>query len=229
MIRTHIFCCMLGLLPVREMVAQQNDTIAIPFNFKFGEEKLALRKNYISQTKDTLQISVLKYYVSDFQIVFEDATVIKSKSAAYLMDFENPTTLKITLNGDSKKIISKIIFQVGIDSLTSISGAMPGDLDPTKGMYWAWQSGFINMKLEGKSSSCLTRKNEFQFHVGGYLNPYYALRKVVLEVKKLNPKITVDVAELFSKIKLLETNSILIPGKKAMKMADYSQQMFKTE
>ena len=220
---------MLGLLPVTQMAGQQNDTIAIPFNFKFREEKLALRKNYISQTKDTLQISVLKYYVSDFQIVFEDATVIKSKNVAHLMDLENPKSLKITLNGDPKKIISKIIFQVGIDSLASVSGAMSGDLDPTKGMYWAWQSGFINMKLEGKSSSCLTRKNEFQFHVGGYLNPYYALRKVVLEVKKSNVKITVDVAELFSKIKLLETNSILIPGKKAMKMADYSQQMFKTE
>ena len=58
---------------------------------------------------------------------------------------------------------SKLKFQLGIDSLTNVSGAMGGDLDPTKGMYWTWQSGYINMKIEGKSNSCKTRKNQFQF------------------------------------------------------------------
>ena len=106
---------------------------------------------------------------------------------------------------------------------------MAGDLDPTKGMYWAWQSGYINMKMEGKSSSCKTRKNEFQFHIGGYMKPNYAMRKVELVSKNQNLNITIDVAEFFSELKLSETNSIMIPGKKAMKLADYSIKMFKIE
>jgi hypothetical protein len=70
---------------------------------------------------------------------------------------------------------------------------MAGDLDPIKGMYWAWQSGYINMKIEGKSSSCRTRKNEFQFHIGGYLSPYYAMRKVALTYDKKATEINIGI------------------------------------
>jgi len=110
----------------------------------------------------------------------------------------------------------------------SVSGALDGDLDPSKGMYWAWQSGYINMKIEGKSSSCKTRKNQFFFHIGGYLQPNYAMQTIVLETNNINPEINiaVDLEALFSKIHLSETNSIMIPGKKAMELAQMSIQMF---
>ena len=62
--------------------------------------------------------------------------------------------------------MKRIYFQIGIDSLTNVSGDLDGDLDPALGMYWAWNSGYINMKLEGKSSSCKSVKKEFQFHIG---------------------------------------------------------------
>ena len=138
---------------------------------------------------------------------------------------------KFQLKNTTSKTISKVSFSVGIDSLTSVSGALEGDLDPTKGMYWAWQSGYINMKLEGRSSSCKTRKNEFQFHIGGYMKPNYAMRKVILEPKKSNftVEINVDVAELFSKLELSKINSVMVPGTQAMQIADYSVTMFKTK
>ena len=57
------------------------------------------------------------------------------------------------------------------------------------------------------------------------------MRTVTLETKKTNSiiPITIDLAEFFSKIKLSETNSVMIPGKQAMQLADYSQKLFKTE
>ena len=138
---------------------------------------------------------------------------------------------KFQLKNTTSKTISKVSFSVGIDSLTSVSGALEGDLDPAKGMYWAWQSGYINMKLEGRSSSCKTRKNEFQFHIGGYMKPNYAMRKVVLEPKKSNStvEINVDVAALFSQLELSKINSVMVPGTQAMQIADYSVTMFKTK
>ena len=93
-------------------------------------------------------------------------------------------------------------------------------------MYWAWQSGYINFKIEGKSSSCKTRNNAFQFHVGGYLKPNYAIRTIELETKNSNFEINVDLAELFNVIKLSEINSIMIPGSKAMDIADKAKLMF---
>ena len=109
--------------------------------------------------------------------------------------------------------------------------ALSGDLDPAKGMYWAWQSGYINMKMEGKSSSCKTRKNQFQFHIGGYLKPNNALRIVTLNLSKNTDKIDVNInaATFFSEISLSQTNSIMIPGKRAMQLADCSVKMFEAE
>jgi hypothetical protein len=108
---------------------------------------------------------------------------------------------------------------------------MAGDLDPIKGMYWAWQSGYINMKLEGKSSSCKTRNNEFQFHIGGYLSPYYAIRKVALSYDKKATQINIgiDLYNFFANLNLAKTNSVMIPGTLAMELADYSKSLFYIE
>lgn len=218
-----IFCCAFFSLLFSGSHAQQN---ALQFHLKFGNETLESGKKYISSNSDTLQIETFRFYVSDIQIQYTDATVYKPKKQYNLVDLADVETLKIPLLA-SPKTISKITFEIGIDSTASVSGALGGDLDPAKAMYWAWQSGYINMKIEGKSPCCKTRKNEFQFHIGGYLNPNYAMRKVELQTSNTN--IAVDIAELFSKIKLADINSIMIPGKQAMTIAGYSVKMFKAE
>ena len=126
----------------------------------------------------------------------------------------------------SNKQIKRVVFSLGIDSTACVSGALSGDLDPTKGMYWAWQSGYINFKIEGKSSSCKTRNNAFQFHVGGYLKPNYAIRTIELNTKNSNFEVVIDLAQLFNQIKLSEINSIMIPGSKASDIADKAKLMF---
>ena len=99
-----------------------------------------------------------------------------------------------------KKNIKSISFCIGIDSLASVSGALSGDLDPSNGMYWAWQSGYINMKIEGTSSSCKTRKNSFNFHIGGYLKPYNAIKKIEIPINKIQNQIIDDLERLGTKI-----------------------------
>jgi hypothetical protein len=222
MIRKIFLCVVLNLF-FSGIHAQES---TLHFHLKFGKETLEPNKNYISASKDTLQIETFRFYVSDIKIQYSDATTYKPQKQYHLIDLESLETLKLPII-TSRKTISKITFQIGIDSTASVSGALGGDLDATNGMYWAWQSGYINMKIEGKSSSCKTRKNEFQFHIGGYLKPYYAMRKV--ELNTSNTNITVDIAELFSKVKLIETNSIMIPGSQAMTIADLSVYMFKSE
>lgn len=206
---------------------EKKDSLIVPFRLKFGNELLALNKMYILKDNDTLEISTLKFYVSAIEIHYADASFSRSERF-HLLDMESPQTLGVSFPYSGKSI-SKISFCIGVDSLASVSGAMAGDLDPVNGMYWAWQSGYINMKIEGRSPSCKTRKNEFQFHIGGYLKPHNAMRMVSLEVRSLKPEITVDLARLFSKIRLADTNSIMIPGTKAMGMADVSVNMFLVE
>lgn len=55
----------------------------------------------------------------------------------------------------------------GTDSLSNICGAFEGALDPIHGMYWTWNTGFINLKIEGKY-----KKEHIEWHLGGYKAPY---------------------------------------------------------
>ncbi len=221
------FYILIGCLFFQSALAQEKkDSLVLRLNLKFKDETLVQNKKYISESKDTLEIDVFKFYISNIKFQYSEATTFSESNSYHLIDIENPNSLRIPIAKTSDKAISKVTFSIGIDSLASVSGAMSGDLDATKGMYWAWQSGFINMKIEGKSSSCKTRKNAFQFHIGGYIKPNYAIRTIELKPINSNLEINVDVAELFKYIKLSENNSIMIPGSKAMELADKTTKMF---
>lgn len=230
-------------------VHSQSDkkAVFVNLNLKWKNEPLELNKIYHS-LNDSLQISAFKFYISSIEIQFDDNSKFIENNSYHLIDIENNKSLKIDLLKNTNKIISQISFNVGVDSLASVSGAMSGDLDATNGMYWAWQSGFINMKIEGKSNSCSTRNNNFYFHIGGYLKPNYALRNVTINCKDNiningnckdnininsnfndNINLIVDLAQLFDGIDLKSNNSIMIPGQKAMKIADLSTKIFSLE
>lgn len=209
----------------------KRDSLAINFHLEFNKLPFELNRQYISASKDTLAIGTFKCYISNIKLHYDDHSVFIQKDSYHLLDSDFPNSFQIPITKKENRIISKITFDFGIDSLTNTVGAMTGDLDPVKGMYWTWQSGYINMKIEGNSPSCNTRKKEFQFHIGGYLNPNYALRKVEYKVHKMDSDIHIgiDLYPFFSHLKLNEINSVMIPGEDAMKLADYAAKMFSVQ
>lgn len=195
----------------------------------FGNQPILEEKWYISSNGDSIQFENIRFYLSEIRFEMADGEQIKDPQKAHLIDIFEPTTLKIALNNAHLNNVKKMYFNIGIDSLTSVTGALGGDLDPSKGMYWAWQSGYINMKIEGKSPQCKNRKNEFQFHLGGYMQPFYGLKSVELPVNGLNNTVLtlkVDVSKFFQNIHISNQKSIMIPCKEAMQLADYSIPMF---
>ncbi|MBI3236019.1 MAG: hypothetical protein HYZ42_18620 [Bacteroidetes bacterium] len=122
-------------------------------------------------------------------------------------------------------VYNHVSFVLGIDSVTNVSGALGGDLDPTTGMYWTWQSGYINVKVEGRSNSCKTRNNEFQFHLGGYMFPNAAAQTILLDAKpNSNLTMIVDLKPWFEQIKLSEQNHIMSPSLEAVRLSDLLKQ-----
>lgn len=210
-----------------------NDSLRLAFNIKWNDQEVALQKKYVSE-HDSLEITTFKFYVSSIRIQFDDNSTYIQKNSFHLIDIEKRSSLIIPVCIAANKNVQKVTFCIGVDSLASVSGALAGDLDATNGMYWAWQSGFINVKIEGKSNSCKTRKNQFQFHIGGYLKPNFALRKIQLDSKIIKNidntlKITCNAANFFNKIDLATNNAVMIPGEKAMKMADLVSKIFYLE
>ncbi len=196
---------------------------------RFKKEALVLNKErYISEKKDTLSITTFKFYISNVVLEYENGTEYKEPKSVHLIDIKELNTLQFQLKKVPDLKIKKIRFNIGIDSLTNVSGNLDGDLDPSLGMYWAWNSGYINMKLEGKSSSCKSVKKEFQFHIGGYSPNQNALQEVVLIVPndENNIHLNMDLSKWLNEVSLKETNSIMIPGKKAIEMSRFYKNMF---
>ena len=110
-----------------------------------------------SISKDSIQISLFKMYISNVELKNGNKVVFKEKNSFHLIDFSDTSTTSFLLT--NKKVnFTSISFQVGVDSSTTLSGALGGDLDPTKGMYWTWQTGYIHFKLEG-INNFKTKKN----------------------------------------------------------------------
>lgn len=212
--------------------AKTSHEIEIEFIPVFNGKPLVLEKgNYISGMGDTLTISVFKFYVGEFALHAHEGK--KEFKDYYLLDAEDTLSLKIRLTGIEFSSVSELSFKIGTDSITNTSGAMEGALDPFKGMYWEWNSGYINAKLEGKSSACKTLHHAFEFHIGGYQRPHFTQRTVHLsipanELKSSVNKLTVyaDAAAWVNKIQLSKINNIVEPSKAAAKMADAYARMF---
>lgn len=202
-------------------VAQQNKNIELKFYSSFGTDAISLNdtSSFFSK-KDSIEISSIRFYCSNIQFLKDGKEIWEEKSSYHLIDIAKDNSCKLNLPIPQNLIYDEVRFNLGIDSLTNEMGAMGGDLDPTKGMYWAWNSGYINFKLEGKSNKCKTRNNEFQFHIGGYLFPYNALQTIILPINNIGKiNVNLDIAKFLSSINLVEENHIMSPSSKALVMA----------
>lgn len=174
---------------------------------------------------NSIQITTLRFYIS--QVFFSDSQGQELTGNQYqLIDLENPQSLAILEHSAG---INQIGFLLGIDSLTNVSGILEGPLDPINGMYWTWNSGYINFKLEGRSSLSPDPKKEFEYHLGGYLHPFATSRQVILQ---LDPTVTENVIEIhldkwLNAINMSETYSVMIPGEKAVQLSDQLITVFK--
>lgn len=195
----------------------QNSTFVI--RPTYSEKALKSDLYYKFNVIDSIQITAFKFYISQIELLEETKVVWKEKTSYHLIDAFDEKTL--TLSIPSNIHFTKLKFQLGIDSLTNVSGAMGGDLDPTKGMYWTWQSGYINLKLEGNSNLCKTRHNEFQYHLGGYQYPFNCLQTVFIPIKSSHKIVlNMDVVKIFENMELSKHNHIMSPSKEAVNLSE---------
>lgn len=203
--------------------------VDIPINFHalWNNNTLELNKKLKLNDTATIEFENFKFYVSAIELYQNNKLVFKEQNSFHLIDFSDSASLFIHLTSEKKINYNQIKFNIGIDSITNVSGAMGGDLDPTKGMYWTWQSGYINLKLEGKSNLCKTRGNDFFYHLGGYAHPFNTLQTVILQTKKTKEiNININVNTFFSAIDIKKTNQIMSPNKDAVFISKQVAQLF---
>ncbi len=212
--RTFLFCLFFVL--AYQSIAQHN-AAQFEFRFTFEEKPLELSEYHtFNGGKDSIQFTSLKLYIGQISLINEETTSVYS--TPHLLDLSAPESL--TFNIDSQARFNAIEIQLGVDSLTNVSGAMGGDLDPLLGMYWTWQSGYINLKIEGNSNLCSSNNQTFQFHIGGYQFPNNALQKVRFEkISTADVILALPLDKVLQNFDLQNTNSVMSPSKKAVEFS----------
>ncbi len=217
MIKTRLLFTFIIVLLFKNSYLTQVNISFIPM---YSNVKLLENHYYKLNNSDSISFSSFKFYISSVQFLNHDTIVWREDLSYHLIDVFNDKTLNILLKIPAQVKYNQLNFNLGIDSVVNTSGALGGDLDPTRGMYWTWQSGYINLKLEGTSNVCKTRHNEFQFHLGGYQYPFNSIQNVDIDIqdnaKSIN--LDIDVANLIKRINLSEQHHIMQPSKEAFEL-----------
>lgn len=187
----------------------------------YGQVETLKVNVHIEQEDPTVSVDVFRCYLSNFVINSDDGVEHVYPNEYHLVDLEDEESMQFDLTWRPDTKIENISFLIGTDSIVNVSGAFDGDLDPIHGMYWTWNSGYINIKLEG-SKKVDSGQQQFEFHIGGYAGGQATARKVTLSnVENSNElDIYIDLGKFLSIIDISKTGTVMSPGKKAVELAD---------
>lgn len=200
---------------------------SIRFEPVINGQKITQDSTFFTQSGEQITISTLRFYVSKINLENNAGESSINPAEYHLFDLENPETSLIEYDANKSGYLN---FNLGIDSLTNVSGILDGDLDPIKGMYWTWNSGYINFKLEGSIKND-TGEKKFEYHIGGYLPPFQTIQKVSLTCDPLMKEQTIyiHIDALLEAIQVQENTSIMIPGKEAVRIAQILSDIISTK
>lgn len=196
----------------------QLDTLSVKFDpiLSFNSE---------STSKDS--IVQFKCYLSNFALLHEGSVVWTESSSYHLIDMHDSLSQAMALVIPSELEFDALQYHIGIDSTTSVSGVFGGDLDPTNGMYWTWNSGYIHFKLEGHRHIVESGPVEYQYHLGGYAGNNAIYEPILHSISRPGHyRIAIDLPRFISEIGGEESSHIMSPGPGAVAMAKRATQIF---
>ncbi len=193
----------------------------------FQGKPIELEQAFQTTDGDSLSLYTLRFYLSNFVFLKNGKNVFVEKESHHLLDLEAKKSLELDFDLPSGTVFDMISFDLGVDSLTHTAGAMGGDLDPTKGMFWSWQSGYIHFKAEGYYEKCPAQNREFQFHLGGYQGPFKSYRRVIVSVlKNNNLQVDFDLSAFFENADWTKKYNVMSPGTEAVRLTELLAKSF---
>lgn len=154
-----------------------------------GLEQFELHQLYARPDGDSIRMDQFKWYMSTAQ------------GEVHLVDASEPATYTLPFLSNT--------IQLGLDSTANTAGRFDGAFDPLLGMYWAWNTGYIHLKLVG----CLVQTGHqfpFEYHIGGYKAPFETF--VPIKIPAGTNKIPLHLERLFVALPITTTPNIMLPG-----------------
>lgn len=190
--------------------------LGIDFDFRVSIDPFLYNTPFTDQTGRKFDYSFVRMYLSNFRLV--NASGETHVNDTFLLI--DPTITKYNIGKVAVGDYSKIRFDIGIDSITN-STKQPADfaqdhpLGPqSPSMYWAWNTGYIFLKLEGSVDTNLIPDGTIDWPYVFHLGTNQLLRSVELNYpvsgddgQKLVLDIGVDLARFFDFVDLRTENS----------------------
>ncbi|TGE29493.1 hypothetical protein E5K02_08575 [Hymenobacter metallicola] len=201
----------------------------------------AATPNYTTPSGDHFSVTTFRYYISNIKLTKEDGTTYVQPNSYYLVDAAKADSKLLALKDIPTGDYTSLTFTIGVDSARNMSGVQQGALAPSD-MFWSWDTGYIFMKLEGKSPEA--GSGAFLFHVGGFKKPNNAIRTVspalpaatkILVRADHSPEVhvKVDVLKILTgptTVRFADFPGAHMPGASAVKLADnYAAGMFRID
>ena len=215
--------------------AVEGHRVQIIFQNKIDQGLLELDQSYTNLFGEIFTITKLKYYISGIRLNGNKESKFQEYMDDYFLVNEEDADSKYISLISYLDTITSIHFRIGIDSLRNTTGVQTGALDPAKGMFWVWNTGYIMAKLEGLSPAANTPGKSFSYDVGGYKTNENTARDITLSLEPSvykNPdtiQINADIAKWFYGSHPIKISSIPFchaPGNLAMQIADNYSTMF---
>lgn len=120
---------------------------------------------YKNAANNMYSVTTLKYYITNVSLIDENNNEWFAKNYN-LIDQEVPAQNTFALKDVPKAKYKTIKFIVGVDSARNTSGVQDGFLDPSYGMIWTWNTGYIFFKHEGNFTNSSSSTQPLRLHLG---------------------------------------------------------------
>ncbi|MBS1647176.1 MAG: hypothetical protein JST67_07540 [Bacteroidetes bacterium] len=198
--KTVLFFCLLLCFSFK---AVKKNTFFIHFNHYAGNAPFSLGNTYHNALGQPFTVSNFKYYISNVRLQKNDGTFF-SCTESFLIDEREEESKRINIHNVPDGTYTAVEFIIGVDSAHNCNGLQAGALDPVNGMFWAWNTGYIFMKIEGLYFSNTNQQKKIEYHIGGYKAPNNSIRKVHLDFKGARAALYSGSAAVFLKADVLQ-------------------------
>ena len=191
-----------------------------------------IKKDFSSpENTSDFSLRVCKFYISNLKLKKEGKIFFEERDSVHLIDLFEKEKKVVTVFIPEDLSADEIILGIGTDSAVNWQGVRSGDLDPVNGMYWTWQTGYINFKLEAKKSEEKSERKT-EYHIGGFIHPFNSFKKVNIKLPTNQRKdlvICFDTDKFLSSVQEEIPESVMTPGKKSMRIAEIYSTCFQIE
>jgi len=138
-------------------------TLTFKMNYAFKGAALEFgSKYYTNAAADTFTIKELRHYLSNIILHKPNGDIVNLKNYN-LLDASVVGSQTFTIQNVPAGNYTGVSFLLAVDSFANHNGLQEGALDPSWGMFWTWNTGYIFYRINGAT----TKGKNYSFDLGG--------------------------------------------------------------